>query len=367
MIKINASYERVYEKLSRNNLNAILISNVSNIQYLTGLNSEHAYVLAIPNKIFLLVPDVFKKHAEEIVDQSKVEIHGYTRKITKVIRKIIEDYNLVNLAFEKESISYGKWEVIYKNISSITNIIPITNFIEDIRSIKNNNEIQLIKEAAMMTEKVVEEKICHINSNMTELDFEKELEKEMYKLGAEALPFRFEVSSGAKSAKVNAFPENKKLKLGELLLIDVGIELQGYKTDIARTFAIGRADKEQRQLYNIVYEFLLRIVSKIRPGIKVKEIVEISKEYYRELGIQSGLPYDIGHGVGLQIHEKPFLSSMSNETFLEGMILSIEPGIYIKNFGGVRLEDIIEIKADGASFITNCKPMIPILNYTERG
>jgi Xaa-Pro aminopeptidase len=351
---------RFIQKLIDYQLDAFLITKPKNKKYLTGIDSDFTYVFFTIKKVYFLVPEIIYEYTKRKIDLKTIRLVKYKNNPFSIIRNVIIKQKIKKVAFEEDYLPYNKWQY-FNGIAP--KLIPIKGFIEEIRSIKTLKEIEVLSEAVRITELAIENTLKKPQKNMTELDFEKELVKEMYILGAEGIPFRFEISCGSKSAIINSPPENRALKVGELLLIDVGIEYKNYKTDIARTFAISKSTPEQNYLYNLVYLLLMDIQKLLKPGVPVKKISNFASEYLRNAGLRYGLPYDIGHGIGVEVHEKPFLSQKSDEILQEDMVLCIEPGIYLEGFGGIRLEEVILITKKGAELLSNCRERLPIINF----
>lgn len=348
------------QKLIDYQLDAVLITNPVNKKYLTGFDSDFTYIFMTINKVYFIVPEIIYEYTKRKIDLKTFLLFKYKSNPFSVIKNIIKKQKINKVGFEVDYLPYSKWE--YMNVIA-PKLIPIKGFLEDIRSIKTLTEIKILREAVKMTEQAIEYTLKKLQNNMTELDFEKELEKEMYLLGADGIPFRFEISCGSKSAIINSSPENRALKVGELLLIDVGIEYKNYKSDLARTYVISKSTPEQNYIYDLVYLLLMDILKLLKPGVPVKKISNYASEYLKRAGVSYGLFYDIGHGIGVEVHEKPYLSPKSDEILQENMVFCIEPGIYLEGFGGIRLEEVILITKNGAELISRCNEKLPIINF----
>ncbi len=366
---MNEVYKNIKKVIKEKGLDAFIISNPISKRYLLGNDDITNYIVVTKNRIYIFKP--FDKYKEDYSNNyynnnNFTEFILYKRNELKIeLNKVIKKENLKIVGFESNHLTYSNWLKLKFYFGKDIMLVPCDYLIEDLRAIKTSREIQIIKEASALTEQLLNGFFVNkIPYGTTEIDLEKNFEKYIFKNNIERLPFRFEVSAGKKTSLVNSTPSNNVIKPGDLLLIDFGIEYKGYVTDIARTFVIEKATENQRLLYTAVKIFLDTLIQRIKPNDYIGDIVDFVDNYYKRLGMKYKLPYDIGHGIGLEFHERPYISRYYNEKIKEGMILCLEPGIYLES-GGVRLEDMILITKKGAEFLTRSSNTLPII-YLER-
>lgn len=359
-------YKKICEKLNIYKLDGLIISNKINITYILGesYTSNIKMILITKENILVLYKNI-KSIGIFTYQNNQLYLDCPFSNLTDALSNILIRNQLKNIGFESKDLTFFHWTVLKKNLSGIE-LIPTKNFIEELRAIKTCAEIDIIKDNCIKTLNLFDMFVSDgIKSGTTEIEFGNNLEKFFRSQDIDNLPFRFEISSGKKSSLVNSLPSNNIIKEGDLLLIGFGIENKNYCTDIARTYAIGSASIRQQVLYKAVKNCQFLLSKEMRNGRKIQEIVSFMNEHYKKMGLQYTLPYDFGHGIGLEVHERPFLSSAYNGCLKNNMVISIEPGIHLES-GGVRLEDVVLISESGCEFITNSPSEIPIINL-ERG
>ena len=233
----------------------------------------------------------------------------------------------------------------------------------DLRKIKSMEEIAFMQTAADIASNAFQSMLEDIHPGLSEADIAVELEYCMKKHGAQDVSFPTIVASGVNSAMPHAVPSDKRIEIGDLLVMDFGCKVNGYCSDMTRTIGIGSLDRKQKEVYAIVAEAQLLAMEKIRPGMKCVEIDQIARQYIVQKGYGDLFGHGLGHSLGLAIHEEPrFSPQISPETILEpGMVLSVEPGIYMPGFGGVRIEDVCLVTENGFLDLTKADKHLIII------
>ena len=238
---------------------------------------------------------------------------------------------------------------------------PLGDLIERERRIKTPEELKLLRKAEAIGDKAFSDILNILKPGMTELEVAAELEYSMKKNGATGLSFDTIAASGINSSMPHAIPGTKKLENGDFLTMDFGCLYEGYCSDMTRTVVIGKASDEQKKIYNIVLKAQTEAVSGIRAGLKCIDVDRIARSIIEEAGYGRYFGHGLGHSVGLYIHESPALNTRDETVLVEGMIETIEPGIYIPGFGGVRIEDMGAVTKDGYdNFASSPKELIEI-------
>ena len=347
--------KKVIESFEKFKIDAVLIKNLENIRYLSGFTGSSAMLLITKGKNFLLTDFRY-------IEQAKHESSGFD--IIKVddyydaLLTLVKKFNIKKLGFESAFVSYEQYEKIKKIIEDIV-LIPTKEIVEQFRMIKDDSEIEIIKQAVSIADKSWNEIIKRIEAGMTEVELAIELEFIMRKFGAESKAFDIIVASGFRGALPHGVASNKIIEHGDMVTIDFGAKYKGYNSDMTRNFIIGKPTKKQLAIYEIVLEAQLAGIDKAKPGVYAFEVDKACRDIIKRYGYSDYFGHGTGHGVGLSVHEAPRVSQKEKSTVLEpGMIITIEPGIYLPDWGGVRIEDMILITSGGCEVLTKAKKKI---------
>ncbi len=337
--------EIIHKSIKAKKIDAFFVTNLKNLFYLTGFTGSSGYALITKDKFIFFTDFRYKEQAMQEVKKCEIIIEKGKR--GNLIKRIIKRLKIKKLGFET-TISYSLFELLNK---TSVELLPIKNLIERFRKIKTEEEINNIKEAIKRAEKAYLKVKPFIKIGIKEREIAIRLEYQLKAEGCFHIPFDIIVASGKNSAMPHAKPSDKIIKEGDFVIIDWGGESNGYYSDMTRTLLIdGKELSEKIKIYNIVNDARERAIKTIRIGIKAKEIDLAAREVIKKEGYSECFGHSTGHGVGLDVHELPYISSISSEMIQESMVFTIEPGIYIPELGGVRIEDMVLIK-DGYSLI----------------
>ena len=348
--------QAVRERLQEKGLDALLVTSPFNRKYLSGFTGTSGYLLITMNKAILVTDFRYIDQANE--QAQEYEIVQHKAAILDEVGAQIHRLNLHKIGFEKQFVSYSLYEGL-KKLSG--EWVGVGGLIEEIRMIKSQDEIQIIKEACEIADKAFEHITKFIRPGVTERQVALELEFYMRKLGADSVSFDTIVASGERSALPHGVASSKVIQSGDLVTLDYGAYYKGYVSDITRTVAVGEPSEKLREIYNVVLQAQLAGVSKIKAGITGRQADEITRSLIRDAGYGDYFGHSTGHGIGLEVHEGPGLSSKSDIFLQPGMVVTVEPGIYISNLGGVRIEDDVVITEDGCEIITHSPKELLIL------
>ncbi|MBU4481099.1 Xaa-Pro peptidase family protein, partial [Patescibacteria group bacterium] len=331
--------EKIQEKLKKENLDAFLVSNPSNIFYLTGLRGElkeREFLLNISRDGWkIIVPEMYSLEVKR-----KTANFSATKERGGLFDKAIEGLkNYKRIGFEKNDLKYGEYENLSRNLSS-GKLFPISGFCEDLRKIKDKEEIGLIKKAVEIADKTFYTTLKIIKPGLSEKFIQRKLIEIMEDLGAEGPAFLPIIASGKGSAEPHHWASNKKIKKGEILLIDMGAKYKGYCSDLTRTIFVGKAPQRFKKIYNLVLETQKMAIKNCKPGYPIKKLYQDAVLNFKKHKEEKNFIHNLGHGVGIDAHEFPPLGPSTEGVFKQGMVITIEPGLYYKNFGGVRIEDL---------------------------
>jgi Xaa-Pro aminopeptidase len=345
------------KKLSAFKVDGILITDLVNVRYLTGFTGTSGYLI-ITQKHALFVTDFrYKEQARDEVKGFRVRIERSER--SGEIKEIADTYRIRTLGFEDHNVPYAFYKKLSKKKIGLK---PLTGMTESLRIVKTQLELSHMKTAAKRAETAFSKLQPFIKPGATEENLALKLEELLKKEGCKILPFGVIVASGFMSALPHAKPTSKALKKGDLVVIDWGGECEGYYSDMTRTVLLnGKNISRQKEIYYTVLEAHKRAVASIKPGIEAAVVDAAARDYIDGNGYEEYFGHGTGHGVGLEVHEKPFISWRSNEILKENMVFTIEPGIYLPGFGGVRIEDLVVVRKNGAESLNTMSKKLRII------
>jgi len=343
--------------MKEKDIEAFVIYKFVNVTYITGFTGDDSVALVTHNKAIFITDGRYTEQAQKEVKDFEVIEHKTG--IKEVLKEYIKTLEIKKLAFE-ENISYGQYREL-KELLEIE-LIPQANLVETLRMVKDEEEIENIKKAQNITDRAFEHLLKFIKVGMTEKEVALELEYFMKKQGAEDLSFDTIVASGKRSSLPHGKASEKVIEKGDFVTIDFGCKVGGYCSDMTRTIVMGKASEKQKEIYNIVLEAQQKAIDNIRAGITSKEADLLARSVIEEKGYGQYFSHSLGHGVGLEVHEAPSLSFKKEEILKEGAIVTVEPGIYIPDFGGVRIEDMVLLKEDGVINLTKSPKYLIELN-----
>jgi len=341
--------ENIFKK--KGIIDGFLVSNLNNLYYLSGFDGE-GLALITKEENLLFTDSRYTEQAEKESPQFKIITDKTGIKNARIIsiNKMLKNHKIKKLAFEGHRLSYSDY-IKYKN-NFLIDFVDGNNAIEQIRIVKDETEITKIKKACQIITETLKEVMEIIEPGLRELDIATELAYTMRKKGALGEAFESIVVSGERSSLPHGKPSEKIIREGELITIDTGANYQKYNSDMTRTFIIGKENKKQKEIYQIVFKAQKTALESLKPGMKCNEVDKIARDIIKDKGYGDYFGHGLGHGVGLDIHESPRLSTNDNTVLLPGMIVTVEPGIYLPEIGGVRIEDTVLITEDGYEILT---------------
>jgi Xaa-Pro aminopeptidase len=340
--KISDRIQKLRQALSEKEIDGIFISQPENRRYLSGFDGSAGFLLVTPkNKI--LATD-FRYIAQAKSQAPDYEIFTIINAIDNWFPRLVAEVNIKRLGFEAGHITF----VLHRQLCDILNkgksplkLIPVEGMVESLRAVKEPEEIELITKAAEITDAAMEYIRERIHPGMTEMEAAWEIEKFLREKGSQTIPFDIIVASGQNSALPHAQPSAHVIQSGEPIMIDIGARVEGYGSDLSRTICLGTPDDTFKKLYDTVLGAQLAAMAIIREGMTGTEADSIARVVIEEAGYSQAFGHGLGHGVGLAPHEPPRLGPNSPDKLVDGMIFTIEPGIYLDGWGGVRIEDLV--------------------------
>ena len=349
---------KLQASLRRRKLDAILITEPYNRRYLSGYTAadhgiqETSGVLLIPATgiPYLLTDSRFVLQAEEEAQGFTVEL--YPKGLYPRLKQLMPGLDIQRLGFESHYFLHSSVAKMKKMADAIdVELVPLTGLVEGMRVIKTEDEIRILKKSVLLNERVFLLVYNTIDPGMTEIEIALALELTMRELGAEGPSFDTIVAFGTNAAKPHAVPTERVLKSGDIVLVDMGLVLQGYCSDMTRTFVAGKPDTTYLERLRVVRKAQLAGINAIRAGAVCREVDRAAREVIVNAGYGDFFGHGLGHGVGLAVHEEPRLGPRSRKKLRAGMIVTIEPGIYLPEWGGIRLENMAVVREDGCEVL----------------
>ncbi|MGZ0086303.1 M24 family metallopeptidase [Caldibacillus thermoamylovorans] len=349
--------EKLRKLLQEHGIDGLLVTNGYNRRYLTGFTGTAGVALVSCDGAVLITDFRYVEQATKQADGFEVVEHSGP--IVKEIAHQVKRLGINRLGFEQENVTYAAHQTYQEAIGAA--LVPTSSLVEKLRLIKSEAEIKIVKEAAAIADAAFAHILSFIRPGITEIEVANELEFFMRKQGASSSSFDTIVASGYRSALPHGVASEKTIERGELVTLDFGAYYKGYCSDLTRTVAVGDISAELRTIYEVVLEAQRRGMAGLKAGITGKEADALTRDYIREKGYGDYFGHSTGHGIGLEIHEGPTLSFRSDAVLEPGMVVTVEPGIYIPGLGGVRIEDDTVITADGNEALTHSPKELIIL------
>ena len=338
------------EELAAAGLEAMLVASGVNRRYLSGFTGTAGALLFTPRDQYLLTDFRYMTQAPQQAPDFKVVEHAPDMMDT--VKELLAEAGLKKLGFEERHVTYADWSAWSKALAPVE-LVPVDGLPEKLRVKKDEEEIAVIREAAKLADAAYAHILHYVRPGVTELDLAAELESFMRKNGASGPSFDTIVASGERSAMPHGVASTRKLQPGEFVTFDFGAYFQGYCSDLTRTIVVGEPTDRHREIYNIVLEAQERALAHIKPGMTGREADALTRETIARYGYGEFFGHGTGHGIGLEIHEAPRLSQRSDTVLEPGMVVTVEPGIYIPGFGGVRIEDDVVVTESGIRVLTS--------------
>lgn len=340
-------YDKVRALLEKQQLDALLIMSDYNRRYLSGFTGSSGAVIITKNNQYLISDFRYKSQAKEQAEHFDFVLQ--TKGLLPFVIEFLQDKNIKTIGFEGQHVNFNT----YKDLKNHFELVPLTGEVEKIRMIKTSDELTLIQKACEIADESFEYILKYIQPGMTELEVKNELENYMTKLGASGPSFDTIVASGYRGALPHGVASDKIIETGDMVTLDFGAYYQGYASDITRSFGVGSLSDEMTKIYNIVLESQLKALDEIKSGMSGSEADKISRDVIKSYGYGDNFGHSLGHGFGLEVHESPGLAQKSEFILEEGMCVTVEPGIYVDNVGGVRIEDDCIVTENGLKKLTH--------------
>ena len=355
-MNLTSRLNKLRQKLAEKEVDALFISQPENRYYLSGFDGSDGFLLITPQNTILATDFRYIEQAKR--QAPDYEIFLITNNIADWFPRLIADVNFRRLGFEAGHITFARYQRLTDALNkakSRLKLTPVDRLVESLRAIKEPEEIELITKASAISDSAFEyiEGIIHIG--MSEMEIAWEIEKFMREKGSQTIPFDIIAASGPNSALPHAQPSQHTITSGEPIVIDIGARIGGYGSDLSRTICLGSHDDTFNKVSDTVLRAQLAAIATIKEGMTGGEADNLARKVIKEAGYGEAFGHALGHGIGLAPHEQPRLGPNAKEHLVNGMIFSIEPGIYLTGWGGVRIEDTVVMESGTIRVISRAR------------
>lgn len=328
------------------NNEGVIIHKPSNVYYLSGYTGEG--LLVISNHLAAVVTDFrYTEQCERQAPDFSCHMVGNGLGHNQIAYNLLKEQGVDTIRFEDDKVTVQGFEAM-KNAMPGMSFVPLNRAPENLRTVKDAQEIAYIEEACSISCKAFEDILTFVKPGMTEKQVQLHLDYKMLELGAEGLAFSSIVASGENGSLPHAIPSDRVINTGDMVTLDFGAKKHGYCADMTRTFAVGTPNPEMKKIYDTVLQAQMECQDMLRPGVCCKDVDSHARKIIDGAGYAGRFGHGLGHGVGIDIHEAPRLSQLCEDLLVPGHVVTVEPGIYIPGLGGVRIENSCAITEDGA-------------------
>ncbi len=341
---------RVRDRLHEQRLDGLLLSQLSDVRWLSGFSGSAALLLVEPGSATLITDFRYATQVSEEVD-SEIAVVMAQNDLFEALAGCLDEGPASRIGFEEHDLTVRDRRAIGEGCGGVI-WEPAGPIVSGLRSAKDAGEIAAIQRAVEVAETSLSQAVGAVSEGVSERDVAAELVYRLLRNGSEALPFEPIVAAGERSALPHARPGERALREGDLLLIDFGAVVSGYCSDVTRTFVLGGSDQWQREIHAIVREAVDRAVTAMAAGVPVRDVDRAARQVIEAAGYGENFGHGTGHGVGLEVHEHPRINARSRDTLEAGNVVTIEPGVYLPGRGGVRLEEVVLVEEGAGRALT---------------
>lgn len=346
---MNPRIRKVRAVLKQKGLDGLLVAKEANIAYFTDLTLTDSCLFLTRNKNIVITDFRYLIEAKKLEGFSVQKINGtFSASLALVVKKA----RVRRLGFEGDFLAYRAFKRIRRSLTGLK-LVEATGLVEELRALKEKSELVRIRHAIQISKETFAYARDVMKAGMSEIELARRIDVFARQKGADTMAFPTIVASGPRAARPHAVSDARKIKRGEPVMIDLGVRVKGYNSDLTRTFLMGKIDAKFCNIYNIVLKAQRLAISHIRPGRTASELDMKARNYIRGSGFGQCFGHALGHGVGREVHELPRISRTTKTRLAPGMVFTVEPGIYIPGWGGVRIEDMALVTKTGCRVLTD--------------
>jgi Xaa-Pro aminopeptidase len=361
---MNQRPDKLRRRMGDVGLDAALISQPQNRRYLSGFTGSFGYLLITATEAVIATDfRYYEQASQQAPDFRLYQVKGHADGWLPGLLTAAGDLGGKRLGFEPADLTFLVYRTLRKAVEGLPagqrpRLVATTDLVEGLRAVKEPEELTAIQAAVDLGDAAFEHVAARIEPGWTEKQAAWEIEKHMREHGGEAVSFETIVAGGPWAAMPHAYPRDRALERGEMVVIDMGVRLNGYCSDLTRTLFLGKPDDQFKRVYDIVLGAQLTAEELVQTGMSGVEAHNLAHRVIEEAGYGENFGHGLGHGVGLAVHEMPSLGRVSKDVLAEGMVVTIEPGIYITGWGGVRIEDMVVIQNGRARVMTHAPKVL---------
>jgi Xaa-Pro aminopeptidase len=341
--ELTVRIKSIQRGLNNHHIDALLVTNSFNVRYLSQFTGSNGQIFISKKKAYLITDFRYINVAKKILPNS-IKLVEMKKGLINELQKLIKKEKTKTMGFEEKNINYSQYSVLKKQLKNFCSLKPTQGIIENLRMIKTSEELKLIIKAQRIAEKVFLEVRKNLKIGKTEEEIAWEIEKLGHEYGADAVSFPAIVGFEQNSATPHHQNSNRKLKKGDIILIDMGMMYKGYCSDMTRMIFTKKPTHQQEKIYNIILDAQKEAIKNIKANIKGNIADKWSRDIITKEGYGKTFGHSLGHSIGLEVHEAPSLSTGYEKPIPQGSIVTVEPGIYLENSFGVRIEDMVLVK-----------------------
>ena len=349
----SARIDALRAQLSKLKCDALVVSHLTNVAYLTGYSGSSGLVLITRDGPLFFTDFRYQQQAAaQVGGVAKVQIAPQGDGLWKAAMKTVKKRGIQRLGFEAQHLSVASFGEIQKMAGKDAQFIATQGAVERLRAIKSAEELAVIREAVRVADEVMQEAQKMLRPGLTELEVAQGIESGIRERGGAGTSFTTIVASGERSSLPHGVASEKVIEKNDLVTIDMGALYHGYCSDMTRTVCVGQSNEKQRAIYELVYRAQVAACHAVKPGANCKAVDAVARDIIQKAGYGDNFGHGLGHGVGVDIHEAPRLAKAGKGRLKAGMVVTSEPGVYLPDFGGVRIEDMLVVTPDGAEILT---------------
>lgn len=344
--------DKLRSQLRQANLDALLVTSFTNVSYLTGFTGDDSYLLVGKKQSVLLSDERYTTQLEQECPDLELAIRGPGKKMLASVEQEVGQLKARRLGVEADSMTVALHTALANSLGQVT-LVACEGWVEQLRIIKDKEEIARTRVACDQARRAFEVVRATLTPEMTELEVAADLEYQARRFGAKCLSFPAIVATGARAALPHASPTRQKIGAADFTLIDWGVNEGQYMSDLTRILVTGKISPKLQKIYHVVLKAQLAGIDAIRPGVACEDVDRAARDIITKAGFGKQFGHGLGHGTGLNIHEAPRLAQGQTTILKPGMIVTVEPGIYLPGWGGVRIEDDVLVTRGGHEVLTS--------------
>ncbi|MER3413199.1 MAG: Xaa-Pro dipeptidase [Armatimonadota bacterium] len=338
---------------------ALLVTQMRNVAYLTGFSGSSGYVILTDSQGVFITDSRYHEQAHEEVKALPVSVYANPTTWAQAVAEQVRRLSIKTLGFEAEHMTFATHRQLAEAIEGVS-LVPLEGVIDPLRRVKTAEEIEKIRAACGIADACFAHVLRLMRTGVSEYDIAMEIDfyvrRQMAKVAFETIAV-----SGERTSRPHGTPSERKLREGDFVTMDFGARVDGYCSDLTRTVVVSRADDRQREVYDAVLDAQLRALEAIRPGVPARDVDAIARAALAEKSLDKYFGHGLGHGLGSEVHDVGRMSPSSEDVLEEGQVWTVEPGVYIPGFGGVRIEDDVLVTADGCEVLTKSPKELLVL------